>query len=374
MFQSFQGINNALISIYFIFVVCLNVGWLIHCADVCVKIIKKYRVCQHKPNLHPIYRDVQYLSQQRKLYNLETHFVKNLLMLLCIAVELIYIFWFEVLGIANVRYSREYSKYNSTIIAIEAKYPNCYIHSTMKEFYFFPFAIILRNIESFIFVLLFFLLSILTRYLAARYLNHPFNRTLRKYIIWLSVQFIIIVACSTLYTVIISFVLCPVLLVINWFVLLKDSQFLSRVLKSNLIEIELHTNNKFLLKEQLSAYKFYRFFQKLMFFSLSVLILGLTSLKLYYFVLSFYDSFCLLNIIYGIDISATIPRFSQDKNEIEVYLYIFCYYILVLSSICSSFPLLSITLLPIIRECVKRYKSRHYVYRYNYDNIYNLIN
>ena len=358
-----------MIFIYLIFVVCLNIGWLIRCAITCVKLITKYKECKRTPNLHPIYRDVQYLSQQRKLYNLETHFVKNVLIFMCIAVEIIGMFGIAIIGLVDTMHIKEYSKFNSTIVAIEIKYPNCSINSIMENFYFLPSSIILHNIEGFLLMFILILLSILTRYLAARYLKHSFHRTLRKYIILSSVQFIIIVGCSTIYTIICSFILFPVLLIINWVILFKDSQFLSRVLKSNLKEIELHTNNKTLFREQLLAYKFYCFFQKLMFFSISALVLGVSLFNLYYLVVSFYDSFCLLNLIYGFNISSNTPRSSHDKFGVEVYLHQVCVYILLLYSISSSLPLLSITIFPIIRGCIKRYRSRYYVYRYNYDNI-----
>ena len=43
--------------------------------------------------------------------------------------------------------------------------------------------------------------------------------------------------------------------------------------------------------------------------------------------------------------------------------------LLLFHSICSSFPLFIITVIPLLRECVKRYRSRHLVYRYNYGNV-----
>ena len=190
--------------------------------------------------------------------------MKNVLMFLCLSVELLILLWMLIKAEVNGKHDEKLSKDNSTRVAIEAGYPNCYIRSIILEIYFFPSTIFLHNIEILAFIFLFILLSILTRYLAARYLNHPFNRTFKRYIVWSSVQLIMVLFCSSLYTFIISFVLFPILLSINWFVLLKDSQFLSRVLKSNLREIELHTNNKPLFREQMSAYKFYCFFQKLM--------------------------------------------------------------------------------------------------------------
>ena len=367
MLLIWKTINGYVPIIYLIFPICLNVGWLIYCAVKCVKIITEYRACQRTPNLHPVYRDVQYLSQQRRLYNLATLFVKNVLMLMYIAVDTISLLWLAVMSILNSLYRRKYD--HSALITIVTKYPNCSIHSIIQEFYFFPSTIIMYNFQINLFILLFIILSILTRYLAARYLKHLFKATLKKYILWYLVQFIIIAACSCIYVVLILFLVFPTLLFINLCVLLRDSQFLSRALLTNLKEIALYTDNRALLKEQSSAYKFFRFFQKIMFLSLLFLVLSIFLLCLFYLFVIFYDSFCLLDILYGIDLSSDIPSHSHDKFNFEAYLNFAYLYIFLFYSFCSSFPLLSIALLPVIIGCVERYRSRHYVYRYNYENI-----
>ena len=95
----------------------------------------------------------------------------------------------------------------------------------------------------FLFFLLFILLSILARYLTARYLNHSFKRTLFKYIFWLAVQFVVVLLCSTIYTIVFSVLLFPLLTLIHWLVLFRDNRILCRVLRSNLREIKHHFKN-----------------------------------------------------------------------------------------------------------------------------------
>ena len=84
-----------------IFSVYLSIGWIIHSLRQCWFISVDYRLCKNTPNLHPIHRDVQYLSQQRKLYNLKTHFVKYVLIVMCLSVELIGNIWIGRTGIIS---------------------------------------------------------------------------------------------------------------------------------------------------------------------------------------------------------------------------------------------------------------------------------
>ena len=213
-----------------IFSLCLSIGWIIHSLRQCWFISVDYRLCKNTPNLHPIHRDVQYLSQQRKLYNLKTHFVKYVLIVMCLSVELIGNIWIGIVSLSSKL------KNKSFLLKITKLYPSCFTDETLIFMYLYPYIILLFTITFILLTLLLVLLCILTRYLATRYLNHLFKRTLYKYIALLVVQCIIIVICSNIYTVIFMYLIFPVFCFIKWFVLLRDNLFLSRVLKSNLRE------------------------------------------------------------------------------------------------------------------------------------------
>ena len=351
-------IGNILLTILF------NIGWIIQCARESLRVARNYRICKRTPNLHPIYRDVQYLSQQRKLYNLKTHFVKYVLIVMCLSVEIcgiIFLVSFFVLYTEPLT-----SKLNNEWLQIQSKY-QCYLNYQIAHLIFFPFYVFMYIFVYFQFFLLFVLLSILTRYLAARYLNHSFKRTLLKYISWLAVQFVIVLFCSTIYTLVFSLFLFPLIILLNWIVLLRDNRILSRVLSSNLREIELHSNNKVLYREQLSAYKFYRIFNKTLLISLFLLVSVLILFNLS-IVFQFTQSMCVVNIVYGI--KHPMPNIIQLSSLSNLLFDHFVTIILsVLYSLSTSLPIVCVTFIPLIRACVKRYKSRNNVYRYNYENI-----
>ena len=350
--------------------VCLNIAWILVCMRECYRLVNRYLTCKRTPDLHPIYKDVQYLSRQRKLYNQETHIVKYVLVILYLSVEVITIVCIAVL--LAVKGNKPEGMYLAEKIKYTNQHPNCILDNRYWNIYFIPPLMWFQNLTFFIGFLGFVLISILTRYLAARYLNHPFNKTLYRYIVWVSVQFCIVAFCSNEFTFIFTSFAFPLLSIINWLVLLRDNRILCRVLKSNLTELELHSNNRVLYHEQLSGYRYYRLFSKVLLTTLLMLVIGvfignLTELLKY----GVETSFCLQKTIYNFSFelhfsNATIQRikvFTLFINDICFLIY----------SISINLPIIGITLIPLIRACVKRYKSRYMVYRYNYENIQPLL-
>ena len=368
--RSFGELNTIINILGYFFIgnlfltILFNIGWIIQCVRECWRVARNYRICKRTPNLHPIYRDVQYLSQQRKLYNLKTHFVKYVLIVMCLSAEICAIIF--LVSFSGLCAEPLTNKLHNEWLQIRSKY-QCHLTYQVAHIIFFPFYIFMYAFGYFQFFLLFVLLSILTRYLAARYLNHSFKRTLLKYISWLAVQFVIVLFCSTIYTIIFSLFLFPLIILLNWIVLLRDNIILSRVLRSNLREIELHSNNMVLYREQLSAYKFYRIFNKTLLLSLFLLVSVLILVNLS-FVFQFTKSMCIVNIVYGI--KHPMPNIIQLSSLFNILFDHFVMGIIsVFYSLSTSLPIVCVTFIPLVRACVKRYKSRHNVYRYNYENI-----
>ena len=356
-----------------IFSICLSIGWIIHSLRQCWFISVDYKLCKYTPNLHPIHRDVQYLSQQRKLYNLKTHFVKYVLIVMCLSIELIGNIWIGLTGIVSVNLVENNSFKYSRMLQISSLNPQCFMDGTLRLMYLFPYLIILYGISIILFTLLLVLLCILTRYLATRYLNHPFKRTLYKYIAWLVVQCIVIVICSNIYTIIFMYFIFPLFCFINWLVLLRDNLFLSRVLKSNLREIKLHAYNRQLYRQQLTAYKFYRFFNRILIigiFCLSFFVLLYCSGHIIRFLSS---SYCLLNLVYDMNINVEYSKYHSLLYIIREIVSCLDSFSFLLYSFSNSLPLFCLTLFPLVSECIKRYRSRNNVYRFNYDNIQHLL-
>ena len=366
---TYESTAGNLSGINLFITLCLNIVWILVCMRECYRYVNRYLTCKRTTDLHPVYKDVQYLSRQRKLYNLETHIVKYVLVISCMSAE--------VVGIAFVAiffFIIRIQLNETEMIKYQKEYPNCNLELRSRKLQLIPQLMWLQNLIYFIGLLWCVLISILTRYLAARYLNHPFNKTLYRYIVWISGQFCIVAFCSNKFTFIFSIFAFPLLSIINWLVLLRDNRILCRVLRSNLTELELHSNNRVLYHEQVTGYRCYRFFSKVLLISMLLLVIivfveNLTRLVRY----SVDTSFCLLRIIYDFNFAFELHFNNTTVIHTTVIIHTIDATCFLIYSISSSLPIICITLIPLIRACVKRYKSRYMVYRYNYENIQPLI-
>ena len=364
MFISFSKAATWFSTLNILITVCLDIVWIVVCTRQCFIFVRSYRARKRRPNLHPLHRDVQYLSQQMSLYNIETHIVKYVLVTLCLSVEVASmvsaLVYFTII-------SRPLNEYEVAQIALlQLDYPTCNLWNRIILIYFNPYYPLIWNVISALATMFFMLLSLTTRYLAARYLVHPFRKTLCKYITWLVIQLIILAICSTVYTIILITVISPLLSLTNWIILVRDSKILSRVLKSNLQQLKNHSNNIQLYNEQQSGYKVYTYFQKILLVSLLLLVVSITTNILGQLYLLFSESSCLINLIYGLELHIHV-----DPTVLFI-LYTFFHYLQSITesllSVSYSLPIICVTLAPIVTACIKRYRSRHYVWRYNYGN------
>ena len=138
-----------------IFILCLMVYWLRWIIVDCWRKYKEYKRCQNTPNLHPVHGGVQYISQQRHLYNLHTHLVKNFLVITCSGVEFLCGVWFIVSILVTQHVKSKQVSYTAQCTEIYYKF---------LKYFQNPYWIVLENLSYSLFLLFFIVLSILTRY------------------------------------------------------------------------------------------------------------------------------------------------------------------------------------------------------------------
>ena len=281
-----------------IFILCLMVCWLRWTIVDCWRKYKEYKKCQNTPNLHPVHGGVQYISQQRHLYNLHTHLVKNFLVITCSGVELLCAVWFIVSILVTKHVKSKQVSYTAQCTEI---------YYNFLQFFQIPYWIVLENLSYSLFLLFFVVLSILTRYLSARYLIHPFRRTLCKYILWYIFQLVIIALVSNVYTYIFSFLIFPVLGIANWIILCKDTSKLSCVLSSNLRDILHYSDHLSFYKKQYSFYAYFRVYR--IFLSSSFIQVLIWSCHYTEYSLDlFINGICIINSLYHTNIPEPFPQ------------------------------------------------------------------
>ena len=209
--------------------------------------------------------------------------------------------------------------------------------------------------------------------MVARYLNLPFKRTLTKYLLWYGSQFLIIAGCSSKYTFVLSFLLVPIFALIDWILLLRDTSFLTRVIKSNLRSIQFLYSNQSIYRQELSNFKFYRFFR------IFLLVFALSSFLaiISHYVLSILniigDDFCLLRQVYHLDIPIHLSLSYRNLAFIRDLVFFVEDLLMIIQGSSLCIPLLIMMISPVVYKCVKRCKEREDQYRFNYERFETLL-
>ena len=343
----------------------LIIGWTVYFAVQCWRLYRQYRICKLAPVLHPLYSGVQELSKQRKLYNFRTHIGKYILMIVCSFVEVASM---VIGGIISILKSTQHRHPNITKNKIEDL--QCFNYHWFLQNFHSPAVLVVNNISLLLSVHLLILIAILSRYLVARYLNHSFKRTLIKYLIWCSIQCILVVFCSTPYTWIFLVPIIPIIILANWILLVRDTYILSRVLRSNLRDILLYTNNNAFYNQQLTAYTFYRIFRilslvSLFFYALCVIEFLISQFLKYLIFAPCYIHFKHTSILLFLE--SNDQYFAKHILSLidAIFQFIYC--------ITLSLPLYAVTFIPVILKFVKRCREKEDQYRYNYEKLEPLI-
>ena len=321
----------------------------------CWRKYKEYKRCQNTPNLHPVHGGVQYISQQRHLYNLHTHLVKNFLVITCSGVEFLCGVWYLVSILITQHVKPKQVSYASQCSETYYK---------LLEYFQNPYWIVLENLCYSLFLLFFVVLSILTRYLSARYLIHPFRRTLCKYILWYIFQLVIIALVSNVYTYIFSFLIFPVLGIANWIILCKDTSKLSRVLSSNLRDILHYSDHLSFYKQQYSFYAYFRVYRIFQLSSLFIIVLMCFSHYIAYILDLFIDGICLINSLYHTNIPEPFPQNFYHLTILDASLTIIST-LWIIYLLLIGIPLVWVTFTPLLYQCYKRCTDKEEYYRFN---------
>ena len=360
------GIPTALLLITTFF---LNIIWVSYLA---LKIVKIYKNnCKQTLNSQP-----SYLSNLQ-LYNYRTHLTKYVLMCLCSVVQVLNITSCTVAALLHyILWNKNHN--NSKIIPYDNSNGTCKLYGSQALLKSYPVYIVLINVNFVFLFLIFSIISISSRYLVARYLNFPFQHTLFKYLLWFGTQLLLITICSSAKTLIFSFFLFPIIALINLILLLRDILFLTRVVKSNLRNIQFFSFNKTLYKQELAIYKFYKFFRifLLVYAFSTFLVINLYSVISLLQILI--HDYCFLRALFpALHIPSQIS-FNHDTlfnqwglvRDIVQLVQGILGLILALS---LSVPLLITIISPVIYRCIKLCRQKEDQFRFNYDKLEPLL-
>ena len=272
-------------------------------------------------------------------------------------------------------YDRSYPHFNTTNISMSSQ---CTFSQTARQVntqvntILFPEFWIIYIITIMVFGCMGFiiLLSFLTQYLAKRYFLHPVRRTCLAHLALLLIQFAIILCLTNRDTTILFLILVPLVILFDWYILVRNSKILYRVLKSNVRDLKLHLSNRHLYREQLRLLQIYKIFMPIL---LAALFFGVCALFSHFYFcvgISLFWSHCFNSAIGYATIlnSYSLPLrfifYLANVSEYSTLIFLTIHFILL------GFPIFSFSIGMLITSCAKKLfcKKKENYYRFNHQN------
>ena len=325
-----------------------------------VRCIRFYRMTKNKD-----FRDLR--ERDRILYNYETHIVKDIILIflcLCEFLEPLFAlmcsFQFVFSGLLLIDDSN-----NVDIAIMNTKAFKCTVLNTLETFndlfqttlidhFFQPYLFLVKAIGCIAFLKV---LSFLTIYLAKRYFFHSITKTLYWHVFSFFTQSGIVAILCNRDTIILHFLIIPVLILMDWCILLKHCIILRRVLTSNLKDLDLHFSNRYLYREQFKVLHIYKVFMPIILASLLFGTLAVLSHYYLLFISVFLSSQCNF-----------IPVSSEFMGNFDGLLNLVYFGLIFLHIFLIGLPFYIATTEVICRAFYLRFLKKN-IFRYNYRNL-----
>ena len=342
-----------------LFVVIFYTIWTVKVIQHLIGSVRLYRVNKRKD-----FRDKR--EQDRILYNYETHIVKDIILFILSCAEASEAFGclisaiFTAIQQINSHEGNYFLNLNNTCI------PNKLIGNTevvsklrdVMVYNSFIIQVALISIGSCGYLLL---LSFLTDYLSRRYLHHPYKKSIHKHLLLFAAQVTVILILSNTSIHLVNLIIAPILVLIDWCILVRNSRKLRNVLKSNVRDLNLHLRHRYLYRQQLRELQFYTQFMPVLLTAWFFTVLTT--------VFSFYTLFIQNILVITCEYQRLSPTISKGFLFISEYgrLFLFSIHFILL-----GLPLCAISIQMLVSACVKRIRSREEHYRFNYSSFPNI--
>ena len=346
-------------SIFSLFVVLFYTIWLVKVIQHLIQSVKLYRVNKRKD-----FRDTR--EQDRVLYNYETHIVKDVILIFLSMAEMAEIVIAFLSGIATTVELMKTYPYNVTEP----------IHCGLKTIVFEIFqnlrpgsliAVYLTTFQDSLgsigFIAFVLLLSFLTEYLSKRYYAHPFYKSiLSHFLIFLS-QTTIVLICSNEETFIFQIIIAPILVMIDWCILVRNCRKLRSVLKSNVRDLDLHFTHRSLYRQQLKLLQTYTVFMPIL---LTALFFGVLTVLFHHYLFIVNIMFNNLCTPSSINPSTAINELFSNLQKFGTLILMSIHFLLL------GLPMYILSLQMLLSVIIKKFRRNNENFRFNYTNFANL--
>ena len=348
------------LAVFCCLIVIFCLIWLIQVIRHLIQHIKLFQFNKQK-----LFRDNR--ERHHILYNLETHIVKDIILIvLCIGefCEPFFGLMISFTQFANV--GRGQVPKVAIPLVPTTILPHCSFTETLEDINTNANKNIFQTWEMYLFIAKVMgcigflrLSSFLTVYLAKRYFSHRILKSVYSHVLSFLIQFIFVIILCNSNLFIFYYIITPILIMINWYILLKNCITLRKVLISNLRDLRLQFTRSGLVKEQSEVLRIYKVFMPIL---LTALFLGALSILIHFYtsmVMIFFNSGCFMNFIP----LSTLLRVQVYQVLVLIFLVVFSIHFVLL-----GLPLYAATIGMFSIACYKRFYKKT-TYRYNYINL-----
>ena len=347
-------------------IVLISLFWICLLSKDLFKNIRSYRL--NKKKFFPVE-----LYKKRILYNFETHIVKDIFLLILIVIELLEPINVSIYALTTLRRHPWYVEVlNITQIeecSIKQVFKSLITNNLCVENCTYPDVLFYSQCVTMACIFM-TLLSLLCRYLAARYLRHSVNSFIKKYIVWLCVKLLLFLPGLSKYTLGLFLIVSLPIMVSDWIMLLRDSNVLRNVLKSHIKEVEIHFSRRLYLQEK-RLYNFYRGCIVFLLASLFFYILGFALIAFLHLLSTLLANNC---IISSIKASNNLYQPQVVYNKVYDIIYGATCLCTLIHFALITLPLHIATITTLIYNCIKRCRgvNKRYIH-YNYEIMQELL-
>ena len=297
----------------------------------------------------------------RILFNLKTELYKYFLLGIILLAELSIELSFVI--IASTSYF--YFYYNR--IQVDKEINDTYFNCT-KGLYddeqpiilviLHPGLIIIPILVTLLFIILLQLFSFLCTYLKKRYNGYSLdNRVVSRYVVWWCIQAVLLLICAIPYMQVLIAVICPMLLLINWIILVTESRRLSRAIRSVLYEILHFEYDDVRYKASYASYKTYRMFIRFqllaLLFVISLITIFACNCIVHYFIIFTCKKNKFMYFRFEIKLHSILIVASQISAFFKQY---FAYLSLLFYELCNIAPVILLAFVSLSRYFSKKMK------------------
>ena len=198
------------------------------------------------------------------LYNIKTELFKYVLLGIILLFELFFYLSLALTVSLSSIFDVYQNYFDERINSMYFNNDTNHMHEIVKPIrlvLLYPVLIIIPILLTLIFITSLQLFSFLCTYLKRRYNGYNIDkRVVSKHAAWWCIQAVLLFLCAIPYTQILLAVMCPLLLFINWIVLVVESRSLSRAIQSVLYEIKHFECDDVRYKASYASYKTYKVF------------------------------------------------------------------------------------------------------------------